>query len=416
MKRKLLSGDKPVTDPGSLGPSASGIVGEIREIEGKYKFIVNAHGEMMTLINKDYVYELVNDSWCRTFGKSREDIIGKTVAEVWGEKKFTSELKRKIDQCLQGSIFKEEDSFIIAGGERRYYAVTYFPFKNIDNESTHVVGVTNDITEKKEAETALRNSERELRVLNEKKDQLLSIINSDLEKASKYVSSLLPDEIDTDGLKINWKIVPSAQLGGDSFGYHWIDDEHMALYMLDVTGHGIGAALHSVSVLNIIKFETLINTNFRNPHEVLKGLNHVFRMIDHNSLFITMWYIVYKRSTRELSYAGAGHPPLIIFNSDGIPVKVSSRNLIIGVDDQFEFQSGTYHIKDKTELYMYTDGAYEAILPNGNMMKIDDLVDYFSEHRNKHADEIDTLYDTLVDWNSGKSLDDDFTMMKVSFT
>ena len=187
--------------------SSTGELGEIREIEGKYRFIVNAYGELMTLINKNYVYELVNDSWCRTLDKQREDFIGKTVSEVWGEEKFDTEIKEKIDQCLAGKIFKEEDSFIIAGGERRFYSVTYFPFRNNEQEITHVVGVTNEITERKKAELALKKSENDLRLLNEKKDRYLSIINSDLEQASKYVSSLIPDEIDTPDLKIEWKIV-----------------------------------------------------------------------------------------------------------------------------------------------------------------------------------------------------------------
>ena len=100
------------------GKCNSGTIGhdDLREIQERYSFIVNAYGEMMTLINRDYVYELVNDSWCRTFGKSREDFIGKTVSEIWGDKKFETEIKSKIDQCLKGKIFTEEDSFIIAGG------------------------------------------------------------------------------------------------------------------------------------------------------------------------------------------------------------------------------------------------------------------------------------------------------------
>ncbi len=129
---------------------------KIREIEEKYRFIVNAYGELMTLINKDYVYELVNDSLCRAFGKSRDEFIGKTVAEVWGEEKFTREIKIKIDKCFGGEIFKEEDTFLIPGGEKRYYAVTYYPYKNEHNEITHIVGVTDDITERKEAEIALK--------------------------------------------------------------------------------------------------------------------------------------------------------------------------------------------------------------------------------------------------------------------
>ena len=184
--------------------------------------------------------------------------------------------------------------------------------------------------------------------------------------------------------------MPSAHLGGDSFGYHRIDDEHLAIYILDVTGHGVGSALHSVSALNILKYETLLNTNFRHPHEVLNGLNQMFRMVDHNSLFITMWYIVYNFSTHELSYAGAGHPPLILFESDGKPVKISSTNIMIGVDEQFEFKSGTCKITGETELYIYTDGAYEANLPGGKMMKIDDLVSILSKSRNTRSSEIES--------------------------
>jgi PAS domain S-box-containing protein len=388
---------------------------KINEIEEKYKFIVNAHGEMMTLINNNYVYELVNDSWCRTFGKLREEIIGKKVSEVWGNERFESEIVKKIDKCLEGNIFKEEDSFIIAGGERRYYEVSYYPFKNAENEITHVIGVTSDITERKKAEISLINSEKELRNLNEEKDKYLSIINSDLEKASKYVSSLLPDELISNMLKIKWKIVPSTHLGGDSFGYHWIDNDHMAIYILDVTGHGVGPALHSVSALNILKYGTLLNTNFRKPHEVLKGLNHLFQMTDHYSLFITMWCLVFNKLTMELSYAGAGHPPLLLFNNKGIPAQILSQNIMIGADEKYNFKSDTIKIEPNSEIYLYSDGAYEAILPNGEFMDIEFLEGFILKNRNKNSDEIDVLYNFLIELNKGETLTDDFTMLKVSF-
>jgi PAS domain S-box-containing protein len=399
------------------GKLNSGTVGQedLREIQERYSFIVNAYGEMMTLINREYVYELVNDSWCRTFGKSREDFIGKTVAEIWGDKKFETEIKRKIDQCLKGEIFKEEDSFIIAGGERRYYEVSYFPYRTKGKEVSHAVGVTNDITARKEAEIALQKSEQELRELNEQKDQYLSIIDSDLDKASRYVNSLLPDEIDHPQLKIHWKIIPSAKLGGDSFGYHWIDEEHLALYMMDVTGHGVGAALHCVSALNMLKFETLADTDFRKPEEVLHGLNQVFQMSAHNSLFITMWYLVYNRNSKVMTYAGAGHPPLIIINSKGIPETISSENVMIGVDKGIRYQSGSYAIEGKTEAYIYTDGAYEAELASGKMWKVGDLVKFLLKSRDPSAHEMELLYNSLVDLNEGQILEDDFTIMKIEF-
>jgi len=395
--------------------SGSVSIDDFREVQERYSFIVNAYGEMMTLINRDYVYELVNDSWCRTFGKSREDFIGKTVSEIWGDKRFKSEIKRKIDECLLGKVFTEEDSFVIASGKRRYYEVTYFPYRTKGKEVTHAVGVTNDITARKEAEIALKNSENQLRELNEQKDQYLSIIDSDLDQASKYVNSLLPDEIDIPHLKINWKIVPSAKLGGDSFGYHWVDNDHLAIYMLDVTGHGVGAALQSVSALNMIKFETLPDTDFRKPGEVLHGLNQVFQMSAHHSLFITMWYLVYNKLSRVLTFAGAGHPPLIIFDNKGIPETISPENIMIGVDEELEFQSGTYKIEGKTEAYIYTDGAYEAELPGGKMLDVDDLVNFLLKNRTSSAQEIELLYKSLVGLREGQNLEDDFTIMKIYY-
>ena len=277
------------------------------------------------------------------------------------------------------------------------------------------MGVTNDITARKEAEIALKKSEHQLRELNEQKDQYLSIINSDLDQASKYVYSLLPEEIDVPHLKINWKIIPSAKLGGDSFGYHWIDNDHLAIYMLDVTGHGVGAALQSVSALNMLKFETLPDTDFRNPGEVLHGLNQVFQMSVHHSLFITMWYLVYNKINRVMTYSGAGHPPLIIFNSEGNPKTISSDNIMIGVDEELEFKSGTYRIEGKTEVYIYTDGAYEAELPGGEILDVNDLVEYLLKNRDPSAKEIECLYNSLVELQEGKKLEDDFTIMKIYY-
>jgi sigma-B regulation protein RsbU (phosphoserine phosphatase) len=187
------------------------------------------------------------------------------------------------------------------------------------------------------------------------------------------------------------------------------------LYMFDVTGHGVGAALHCVSALNILRFETLVDTDFRKPDEVLNGLNQLFQMSDHYSLFITMWYAVYNKSAGILTYAGAGHPPLIIFNQKGPIRKIASENMVIGVKKDVNFRSGSYPIEGDTEVYMYTDGAYEAELPDGKMLKIDDLVNFLSKHRNQSVDEIELLYQTLVDLNEGLNLGDDFTIMRIKF-
>ena len=90
-------------------------------------------------------------------------------------------------------------------------------------------------------------------------------------QAAKYVCSLLPEPIGQGPVRVDWRFVPSTQLGGDSFGYHWLDDDHFAVYLLDVSGHGVGASLLSVSAMNVLRSQSLPNTDFRDPGQVLAG-------------------------------------------------------------------------------------------------------------------------------------------------
>src|SRR6185369_7117003 len=101
----------------------------------------------------------------------------------------------------------------------------------------------------------------------------------------------------------DWRFVPSTQLGGDSFGYHWLDSDHFAIYLLDVCGHGVGAALLSVSVMNVLRSQALSSTNISDTGAVLNALNQTFKMEKQNNMYFTIWYGVYDRAKGELVYA-----------------------------------------------------------------------------------------------------------------
>ena len=128
-------------------------------------------------------------------------------------------------------------------------------------------------------------------------------------QAAKYVCSLLPAPISHGPVKVDWRFVPSTQLGGDSFGYHWLDDEHFAVYFLDVSGHGVGASLLSVSALNMLRSQSLPGADFHDPAQVLDRLSATFLMEQHDNRYFTIWYGVYSTKTRQLTYAVGGHPP-----------------------------------------------------------------------------------------------------------
>ena len=92
---------------------------------------------------------------------------------------------------------------------------------------------------------------------------------NEMKQAAHYVQSLLPDKLKKGTIRTDWRFVPSAELGGDSFGYHWLDDDHFAFYLLDVSGHGVGSALLSVSAMNALRSQALPQTDFREPGQVL---------------------------------------------------------------------------------------------------------------------------------------------------
>jgi phosphoserine phosphatase RsbU/P len=102
-------------------------------------------------------------------------------------------------------------------------------------------------------------------------------------------------------VRIDWKFIPSNSLGGDAFGYHWLDDDNFAIYLLDISGHGVGAALLSVSVMNALRSESLLNTDFCEPDQVLASLNHAFPGEQHNDMFFTIWYGVFNKSSYSLT-------------------------------------------------------------------------------------------------------------------
>ena len=118
-------------------------------------------------------------------------------------------------------------------------------------------------------------------------------------------------------------------MGGDAFGYHMLDEDHFAIYLTDVSGHGVGAALLSVSVMNVLRSQSLPNTDFKDPEQVLEALNIAFPGEENNDMFFTIWYGVYHLPTRTLTYASAGHPPAILFTKESTVISLKHETLLL---------------------------------------------------------------------------------------
>ena len=190
---------------------------------------------------------------------------------------------------------------------------------------------------------------------------------AELAEAAGYVRAVLPQKL-KGCVTTDWDFETSSQLGGDSFGYHWIDDDHFALYLLDVCGHGVGAALLSVSVVNLLRTVSLPDTDFLDPSAVLSSLNETFPMERHNDMYFTAWYGVYTHSTRRLRFSCAGHPPAILISKEGSPTHLKTEGMIVGAFPKARYQTVELKIPESSRLYLFSDGVYEIDRPDGTMM------------------------------------------------
>lgn len=264
----------------------------------------------------------------------------------------------------------------------------------------------------------LQNQKQRLEILNQSLETQKQILEAELAEAADYVRSLLPPPL-VGAVTTEMLFLPSVQLGGDCFDYYWIDNNNLAIYLLDVSGHGVGSALLSVSVLNVLRSQSLPKTNFCQPSQVLNALNQAFQMNNHNDKYFTIWYGVYNRPKRQLVYANAGHPPAILLSgtsTTNIQIsKLNSLSLPIGFLIDADYEDKTIGIEQDSTLYVFSDGAYEIIQPDETIWGLNAFVDVLkcTKANNYHLQQILAEIMTI---NAKATFNDDLSVLRINFS
>ena len=253
----------------------------------------------------------------------------------------------------------------------------------------------------------------------EEHDKVLEQLNRELSEAADYVKKILPQPITVGDIRTNWRYIPSTSLGGDAFGYHKLDDKHFAVYLIDVSGHGVRAALLSVSVINMLRSQSLPSTDFKDPEQVLHSLNMAFPSDANKDMFFTIWYGVYNRNTRELTYSSAGHPPAILCDSASSPDcridLLKTPNSVVGALGESTYTKGECTVEEGNSLYIFSDGVYEVEKADGSMWRFKEFVEYLKSVESEKQSVLDRLYDYVKTIGKSDHLDDDFTILEVAF-
>jgi serine phosphatase RsbU (regulator of sigma subunit) len=238
----------------------------------------------------------------------------------------------------------------------------------------------------------------------------------DIEKARSYVQSLLPAPIRSGPVMTDWVFRPSTELGGDAFGYHQLSEHTFTGYLIDVSGHGVGAAMHSVSVMNVMRQRALPGTDFHEPAAVLRSLNEMFQMDSHNGMYFSMWYGVYDLRTRTLRYASAGHHPSYLANPQRTDITpLQTRNLMIGAMPGISFKDASCTIAPASVLYVFSDGVFEVATKDGRQWGLPDFLPLLSQPPAVDGEPA-RLYAAVQQVARAGPLDDDFSLLTVTFS
>lgn len=252
-----------------------------------------------------------------------------------------------------------------------------------------------------------------LKLKTELQDQK-QLLETELAEAEAYVRSLLPNDL-AEKVPINARFIPSRSLGGDSYDYYWLDPDYLVIYLLDVSGHGLGSALLSTSVLNMLRSQSLPDVNFYRPEKVLKALNETFQMNDQNEKYFTMWYGVYNRANRQLLYASAGHPPAVLISqSEKAPQTVQclkTSGLPIGMLPDVQYYWQRCYIPPESRLYLFSDGVYEIKQFDDTIMGLNDFIDILANYSLSHT--VDEILAQVNARAQDRTFSDDLSLLEV---
>lgn len=242
---------------------------------------------------------------------------------------------------------------------------------------------------------------------------------AELKEAADYVQSLLPAPLTEGPVRTSWQFIPSTALGGDAFGYHWLDADHFCFFLLDVCGHGVGAALLSISAMNVLRSQSLPNADFQEPGAMLTALNEAFLMEKHNNMYFTIWYGVYSKSTRMLRYACAGHPPALLIGKDAFGKTTVSEmgapGMVLGGMPGTSYRTTTRELPPGSTVFVMSDGVYEITRQDGTLWTFGEFALFMAEAAAAGKSEIEELAKTDRAMRGAGPLDDDFSIVKLQF-
>lgn len=257
-------------------------------------------------------------------------------------------------------------------------------------------------------------------VLREAREQLarqLLDINNELEMAREIQLSILPHEIPKiGGLAIAARYIPMSLVAGDFYDFVIVDEKRLGILVADVSGHGLPAAL----IASMLKVALAAQSPHAfDPGRVLSGLNQTLCGNFRNH-FVTAAYAFVDTEKNSIKYAGAGHPPLLLWRESSMGItEVLENGLLLGLFPDAPYSVAEVYVEPGDKLVLYTDGILETRSPSKEEFGTDLFKVFLESKHNLKADEFaDSLLDELTAWSEnrkGDGQEDDITLLVIDF-
>ena len=380
----------------------------IKQIESLFEVVLNTVSDAVIVVDNDLKVKFQNKTLTQLYGSK----VGEPCYKAYRGRTKPCESCLILEVLKDGKNRRWITDITLPNGDTLLLEVSSAAIKDEKGKITGAVEVSRDVTIQKKAEAILNKT-----LLD--RNEVLKQLSHELSDATGYVKTVLPQPITSGPLLIDWRFIPSLSLGGDSFGYHWIDEDYFAMYLLDVSGHGWSAALLSVSVINVLRSHALPDTDFRDPQQVLFALNNTFPGEQHNDMFFTIWYGVYNLSSRQMAYASGGHPPALLFyGSSNEQLKVNqlrTPNFVIGGRRDAVYQGKTQLINRPSRLYVFSDGVFDITKIDGSIWGFNKFLEFMTKTFNAEHSVLEGILDYARGISQKEEFDDDFTILEIFF-